>query len=638
MSSTKPSQIPMTTMAMDESRIYVSPLAPPIAYSDGDAAENYIIDSLNSTDDLSVLSVDLRKKIRDWPSEYHLTAQRANLLRHIQFKPSDRVLEIGAGCGAITRYLGEVGCRVDAVEGTYRRALAARTRCGNLDNVSIYCGNFDNIEIDNRYDYILVIGVLEYAAKFIQSDQPYHAFIRKAKSALKADGSIFVAIENRLGLKYFAGCTEDHVGLHFFGIENRYTSNTAATFGREELKQIFTECGFSDIQFDYPFPDYKIPSCVLTESGCQNENFIASELIRHHGSRDYSGRKVNSLNESLAWPSLWKNKLLQSHANSFLVRASCRQSETPQALTDESLLAVVYSTDRVGHFAIETRFLTEKNAPITVEKRLLQQLASETESNFRCLPESTQYHRAPTLHSCIIEAISRNDANALKRLIKQWVEFFSQSTADQTFNLCGIQYCNGQYFDCTPRNLILSDDGELKLIDAEWKTERSIPYATAFIRYFRLQINHKIICKILKLKEDLATLVNHFLPEHVAKIASLDITFEVSFFSNLLIREIHPFLPHYSGEELNALTLSESQRLLDNGDTESTLYLLLSSGELVGNPNFYNDAALVSMSIGNLERARQIIDRMRALSQSNHGMHEPAEHLAVALNELQEQQ
>ena len=35
---------------------------------------------------------------------------------------------------------------------------------------------------------------------------------------LKKGGRIVIAIENRLGLKYFAGCAEDHLGTYFSGI------------------------------------------------------------------------------------------------------------------------------------------------------------------------------------------------------------------------------------------------------------------------------------------------------------------------------------------------------------------------------------------------------------------------------------
>lgn len=67
--------------------------------------------------------------------------------------------------------------------------------------------------MDECYDYITLIGVFEYSKGYIGTDDPYVEMIRRIKRHLKPGGQILIAIENRLGLKYFAGCTEDHTGV-----------------------------------------------------------------------------------------------------------------------------------------------------------------------------------------------------------------------------------------------------------------------------------------------------------------------------------------------------------------------------------------------------------------------------------------
>ena len=84
---------------------------------------------------LAQLESELAAAIRDWPSQYHLDAARANLLRPIAPASGATVLEIGAGCGAITRFLGETGATVLALEGSLARARIAASRCRDLDNV-----------------------------------------------------------------------------------------------------------------------------------------------------------------------------------------------------------------------------------------------------------------------------------------------------------------------------------------------------------------------------------------------------------------------------------------------------------------------------------------------------------------------
>src|SRR5213592_4257597 len=63
------------------------------AYSDGLASERYLNKVLAQADDLSSTSVELEKSIQDWPSEYHLSPKRSQLLRPFEFVPANAVLE-----------------------------------------------------------------------------------------------------------------------------------------------------------------------------------------------------------------------------------------------------------------------------------------------------------------------------------------------------------------------------------------------------------------------------------------------------------------------------------------------------------------------------------------------------------------
>ena len=77
------------------------------AYSDGSHAEHYLQSVFERDIDLSSSSPDLKQYIKDWPSEYHLSNKRAQLLAGFDFDPALKVLEVGCGCGAITRHLAE---------------------------------------------------------------------------------------------------------------------------------------------------------------------------------------------------------------------------------------------------------------------------------------------------------------------------------------------------------------------------------------------------------------------------------------------------------------------------------------------------------------------------------------------------
>jgi len=120
-----------------ESGVYVLPeTGTAVAYLDG--AERYLLEALRSSADVGVFSSELRARVKDWASLYHLTPYRSTIMDALGFaNTSARVLELGAGCGAVTRWLGEHFDSVDAVEGSLARARVARERCRDLESVRV---------------------------------------------------------------------------------------------------------------------------------------------------------------------------------------------------------------------------------------------------------------------------------------------------------------------------------------------------------------------------------------------------------------------------------------------------------------------------------------------------------------------
>ena len=238
-------------------------------YSDGEEAESYVAQSIAQVSDRGSLSTELASKIRDWSSEYHLSPLRSNLLRALNLTDRGPILEIGAGCGAITRYLGELNLNIDAVEGSYERACIARLRCADLENVEVHSINVNDLSLpENHYGLVCFIGVLEYAQRFSGIEQsPEQAVLQlleKAKNTLRPDGAIVIAIENRLGFKYLFGAGEDHYGLAYEGIHDYPHFAGIKTYSKTAWGNLFSKCDLA-YEFLYPFPDYKLPVAILTE-------------------------------------------------------------------------------------------------------------------------------------------------------------------------------------------------------------------------------------------------------------------------------------------------------------------------------------------------------------------------------------
>ena len=186
-----------------------------------------------------------------WPILYHLSPLRANIVDWLPIDKSHKVLEIGSGCGAITDKLSEKAGEVTCVDLSAKRSHINAYRNQDRDNITIHVGNFNDIEpeLPKDYDYVCLIGVFEYGQSYIPTEMPYEDFLSIMMKHVKDNGRLVIAIENRLGLKYFAGCKEDHLGTWFSGLEGYPEGGSARTFSRPALERIMKNCGIKEYSF-----------------------------------------------------------------------------------------------------------------------------------------------------------------------------------------------------------------------------------------------------------------------------------------------------------------------------------------------------------------------------------------------------
>ncbi|EGT4646812.1 class I SAM-dependent methyltransferase, partial [Clostridioides difficile] len=258
---------------------------------------------------------DIIKERKEWPIIYHLSKIRENIIEWIPINKTDNVLEVGSGCGAITGILSKKAKQVDCIELSQKRSYINAYRNKSKSNINIFVGNFEDIEknMTEKYDYITLIGVFEYAESYINSKKPYIEFLRIVKKHLKKNGKIIIAIENRLGLKYWAGCKEDHLGTYFEGLEGYREDKGIKTFSKNELEDIFKLVGFYKYNFYYPYPDYKLPITIYSDEylpklGELNNNF-----------RNFDLDRVVTFNETEVFDSIIKNNLFPIFSNSYLI-------------------------------------------------------------------------------------------------------------------------------------------------------------------------------------------------------------------------------------------------------------------------------------------------------------------------------
>lgn len=478
------------------SGIWTRPDYVSIPYNDGDSIETRIGNAISQALDRSLFSAELAGHVTDWPSLYHLSPTRANILRPFgcELNGAD-VLEVGAGFGAITRYLGESGANVVALEGTLRRATNARTRTKDLANIEVVSDNFNAFEPDRKFDFVTLIGVLEYANLFMGGENPGLRMLELARGFLKPDGRLIIAIENQLGLKYLAGAPEDHIGQSAYGIEGRYGRTQPQTYGRRKLVDLIKKAGFSTADVLAPFPDYKFPASIITQSGFESDGFNAAALASESAVHDPQHFGNLTFSQELAWPIVVDNNMALDLSNSFLVVAHHSVSRP----IDRSILAYHYATNRSRKYCKEAKFLKTPEGPIEVQYTCVESEtpADRGDSLEFSLPEKSAYVFGTPLSFEFTNIVIRDgwSMEELGAFIRKYVLIIASLANEEGVMVNPVDAAArlpGRYFDLIPRNIILKDDGGFEAIDQEWILKADLTVGTLVFRALRELLSSRL--------------------------------------------------------------------------------------------------------------------------------------------------
>lgn len=304
-------------------------------YSDGDIEEK-ILQIAREKKSLAELSGV------EFPVLYHLTPVRENILSWYPFRREGSVLDIGSGCGAITGILCDRLHKVTSVELSRRRAQINYARYQERENLEIMVGNLNDMAFPEKFDYIVLNGVFEYAMSFTAGEHPYEDYLSNIAGFLKEDGILLVAIENRLGLKYFAGAPEDHTDGYMDGLKKYPDNHSVRTFSKSEWLDLMESCGLSYYKFYYPYPDYKFPCEIFTDETLASQKYGRKTF-------HFTENRFELFPEVEMAETLLKEGVMDRFANSFLIE----MSKSPIRREREVLYAKL-NRDRREEFAIST--------------------------------------------------------------------------------------------------------------------------------------------------------------------------------------------------------------------------------------------------------------------------------------------
>lgn len=438
-------------------------------YSDG-AIEDEILSIVKSAS-----RIEYPKLIEEkgsWPILYHLSPLRANIVDWLPIDKSHKVLEIGSGCGAITDKLSEKAGEVTCVDLSARRSHINAYRNQDRDNITIHVGNFSDIEpeLPFDYDYVCLIGVFEYAQSYMGTKTPYEDFMNIMLKHVKNNGRLVIAIENKFGLKYWAGCKEDHVGTYFSGLEGYPEGGSARTFTRKGLEKIMQNCGVGEYSFYYPYPDYKFPTVIYSDRRMPTVGELTNNM------RNFDRDRMVLFNEKYVFDGIIEDRLFDLFSNSYMVVIG----------KEPEITYAKYSNDRAREYMLRTE-MAEKGGQREIRKVPMTEAAAEhvkkMEEYYRLLEKRYQgsglsvnpctwkeegyaafpFEEGRTLEALLDECLEQDDMEGFYELFDRYLKLISFGEEEAV--------CD---YDLIFANILVDGD-KWTVIDYEWTMEKQIP-------------------------------------------------------------------------------------------------------------------------------------------------------------------
>lgn len=283
-----------------------------------------------------------------YPYLYHLSAIRANILDWIPMEKTEKVLELNAGCGALTGALLEKAGQVVAVTETGKQADLIRKRYAWAGKRLTVVSEEDFwIREKQEFHKIFLIGQTLRFCDTIKGVQPL----------LAEGGRLYFADANRLGLKYFAGCQDEYREGYFAGIEGEDIAGEKHCYTRKEYEEILKEAGFTEITCYYPYPDYKFPTGIYSDLWLPKQGELGDNQ------RNYDKDRYRLFDEGKAFDTIIKEGLFPELANAFLFEAG-----TGVRQERERVIYSRHSNERAAQFQIRTDILEQPDKTRRVMK------------------------------------------------------------------------------------------------------------------------------------------------------------------------------------------------------------------------------------------------------------------------------
>lgn len=249
--------------------------------------------------------------VKEKPSCVYLTefaSCRGNIVKCFDIQKEDKILEIGSGCGAVTEQLLKCSDYVRCVEHSAIKSEINAYR-NQKENLEIYVDKKGNLVSEVKqedYDFIFMWGDI-CIDKMDES-----ASIMQLRKMLKPKGKLILAVDNKYGLRYWAGYKERYTDEYFEHIVEK-REHTKKTYAKSELNQILKVAGVSEIIWYYPYPDYEFMFSLYTDEYLPKRGELTTKM------HPFEKEQMVLFDEGQVFDNLVQDGLFSQFSNSFLI-------------------------------------------------------------------------------------------------------------------------------------------------------------------------------------------------------------------------------------------------------------------------------------------------------------------------------
>lgn len=200
-----------------------------------------------------------------------------------------------------------------------------------------------------KFDYIVILPVIESLWEPV-------AFLHAVKERLTPNGRMLLAMNNRLGLRYFCGDRDPYTGRNFDGIEDykrAYSKKEDVFLGRmydrSQIGSVLREAGFEHVKFYSVLTDLENPSLIFSE------NYELNEDLSNRLFPTYNYPDTVFLEEETLYSTLINNQMFHQMANAYLIECSldgkmCDVSHVTSSLErgkENAMFTIIHESETV---------------------------------------------------------------------------------------------------------------------------------------------------------------------------------------------------------------------------------------------------------------------------------------------------